>query len=66
RTLKILKQKRKTLDRIAKVLIEKETIEKDEFEHLISLDDNKKKQPTAPKKTIKIKNKLIKKPIKKN
>ena len=33
---RVLKQKRKTLERIAKVLIEKETIERDEFEKLIA------------------------------
>jgi len=64
RTLKILKQKRKTLGRIAKVLIEKETIEKDEFEHLMSLNDNKNKKSATPKKTIKIKKKTSKKKIK--
>ena len=32
---KILQQRRKTLDKIAKALIEKETIEKEEFEQLI-------------------------------
>lgn len=32
---KILKQKRKTLDKIAKVLLEKETIERQEFEKLV-------------------------------
>lgn len=34
KTLKILQKKRKTLEKIAKVLIEKETIEKEEFEKL--------------------------------
>ncbi len=32
---KVLSQKRKTLDKIAKVLVEKETIEREEFEQLI-------------------------------
>ena len=35
KTIRILKKKRKTLERIAKILIEKETIEKEEFENLI-------------------------------
>ena len=35
KTIRILKKKRKVLERIAKVLIEKETIEKEEFEKLI-------------------------------
>ena len=34
----ILKQKRKTLDKIAKVLIEKETIERHEFEQLVGIN----------------------------
>ena len=34
----ILKEKRKTLDKIAKVLIEKETIERDEFEQLVGIN----------------------------
>ena len=34
----ILKQKRKTLDKIAKVLIEKETIERQEFEQLVGIN----------------------------
>ena len=32
---KVLAQKRKTLDKIAKVLVEKETIEREEFEQLV-------------------------------
>ena len=32
---KIIKQKRKTLDKIAKVLLEKETIEREEFEKIV-------------------------------
>jgi cell division protease FtsH len=36
RAIKILKQKRKVLEKIAKVLMEKETIEKEEFEKLAS------------------------------
>ncbi len=35
KTIKLLKQKQKTLEKIAKVLIEKETIEKEEFEKLL-------------------------------
>ena len=31
----VLRQKRKTLDKIAKVLVEKETIEREEFEELV-------------------------------
>ncbi len=38
---KILRQKRKTLDKIAQVLIEKETIEKEEFEQLIGKSTQK-------------------------
>ena len=34
----ILKEKRKTLDKIAKVLIEKETIERNEFEQLVGIN----------------------------
>jgi len=41
---KILKQKRKILDRIAKTLAKKETIEREEFERLIKTGKSKKKR----------------------
>jgi len=44
KTTQILRQKRKTLERIAKVLIEKETIEKEEFEKLIAEGKIKKRK----------------------
>ncbi len=43
---KILSQKRKTLDKIAQVLIEKETIEREEFEQLVG-----KPAKSSPQKT---------------
>jgi len=44
--IKILKKQKKLLKRIAKVLIEKETIEKEEFENLIKKEtEEKKKKP---------------------
>ena len=46
---KILKQKKDILERIAKTLIEKETIERQEFESLIK-GDKKEIAPEAPKK----------------
>ncbi len=39
---KIIKQKRRTLEKIAKVLVQKETIEREEFEKLIGKKQNKK------------------------
>ena len=39
---KVLSQKRKTLEKIAKTLIEKETIEREEFEKLIKEGENQK------------------------
>jgi len=47
---KILTKRRKLLDKIADTLIEKETIEKEEFENLIKRSKKEKKQ-TKPKKT---------------
>jgi len=52
----ILKQKTKLLEKIAKTLIEKETIEREEFERLI--DEKKEKKPkisTKKEKSIKVK-----------
>jgi cell division protease FtsH len=57
RTLLILKRKRNVLNKIAKVLIEKETIEKEEFERLASGNKNKKK-------TLKKRKRLQKKMVK--
>ncbi|MBM4177522.1 ATP-dependent zinc metalloprotease FtsH, partial [Candidatus Gribaldobacteria bacterium] len=45
RTTLLLKQKIQTLRRIAQALIEKETLEKDEFEHLLT-QEKKPKPPT--------------------
>ncbi|MCL5010988.1 MAG: ATP-dependent zinc metalloprotease FtsH, partial [Patescibacteria group bacterium] len=46
-TLKILRQKRKILNRVAKVLIEKEVLEKEEFEGLIGKKEKAQKGPVA-------------------
>ena len=64
---KILNKKRNLLDRIAKVLIEKETIEKEEFEKLIKGGIKLKKELSSfsrkglikPKKGIKVKIKRV-------
>jgi len=53
---KILKKKRKLLDKIAKTLAEKETIEREEFEKLIKT----RPRPTKTKKTGKFKVAAIK------
>jgi len=52
---KILIKRRKLLEKIAQTLIEKETIEKEEFENLIKsgVKESKKTKPTAEKKLIK-------------
>jgi len=57
----ILKKKRRLLDKIAKTLIEKETIEREEFEKLVKSRKTEKpskesKFPTEQAKKIKIKN----------
>lgn len=44
---KMLRQKRRTLDKIAKVLIEKETIEREEFEELIGKISKPSRKKTA-------------------
>jgi cell division protease FtsH len=49
--LDVLKKRKSTLNKIAKVLIEKETIEREEFEEIIQL----KKKAEPEKNTIKIK-----------
>jgi cell division protease FtsH len=47
----VLQQKRKTLEKIAKVLIEKETIEKEEFEELVGIKQQNNKNSRKPKGT---------------
>lgn len=57
---KILTKKRKLLEKVAKTLIEKETIEKAEFESLIGEKRKSKKSKRAPKKTpLKVKIKRV-------
>ena len=61
---KILTKKRNLLEKIAKKLIEKETIEKEEFEELIGKKDVKRKEeplkiPVRREKSIKIKVKRV-------
>jgi len=54
----ILKKKRKILDNIAQTLIEKETIEKEEFEKIIKegkKDDQKREQSISKKESLKVK-----------
>jgi cell division protease FtsH len=51
-TKKILLKKRGLLDKVAKALIEKETIEKKEFEELIKLRRISKKPKRAPRKSL--------------
>jgi len=60
----ILLKKKKLLEKIAKTLIEKETIEREEFENLIKpssskLKITKKKSPTKQEKATKLKVKVI-------
>ena len=53
---KILTQKKKLLDKLAKTLIEKETLEKEEFENLIREKEKnikKEKKPATPRLEIK-------------
>ena len=45
---KILKKKRKLLDKVAKTLAEKETIEREEFERLIGRQPKEKKSSVNP------------------
>ncbi|TSC75832.1 MAG: cell division protease FtsH [Parcubacteria group bacterium Gr01-1014_30] len=55
---KILKKKRRLLDKIAKTLIEKETIEREEFEALIKGASAKSNKPKR-KKSLKVKLKKV-------
>jgi len=48
---KILNKRRRLLEKLAKILIEKETIEKEEFENLIKV--RKRERKTKPKKSYK-------------
>jgi len=57
---RILQKEKRTLDRIAKTLIEKETIEKEEFEKLIHPDKAEKpKSPSKVKKSVRVKIKRV-------
>ena len=51
---KILTERKKLLEKVAKVLIEKETIEKEEFENLINLNPKKLETPKPQVKRQKI------------
>ena len=57
---RILQKEKRTLDRIAKTLIEKETIEKEEFEKLIHPGKAEKpKSPSKVKKSVRVKIKRV-------
>lgn len=62
RAIKIIKRNKKILDRIAKTLIEKETIEKKEFEELIKdgVKFKHKKEPVKKRKSPSLKVKIKK------